>query len=143
MIVLVQANVLTIGINGRNQTLQKLPIQLLTVRTGAKAAKFLKNKNIDGVISNWNLEDMKDGWFIRNLRVVKPHIPTIVFVSSKDQQQEIKARSFGVSAVLTEDASDDLFRQTVANVLGLKDVISIKTISPADIKKRRYHKIIR
>ena len=68
---------------------------------------------------------------------MKPEIPTIVFVKSGDSDQEIAARSLGVSAVLTEDASDELFKETVANVLGLKGLVSIDSISSAGARRAR------
>ena len=136
MIVLVQATVLTVGLNGKNKVLRELPIQLITMRSGFEAARSLKNEKVDSVISKWDLDDMKNGRFLKRLRVVKPDIPTIAFIKAGDRAQEIAARSLGVSAVLTDDTNDKLFRETVANVLGLKDIISIKAISPAE--KRRY-----
>jgi DNA-binding NarL/FixJ family response regulator len=135
MIVLVQANVLTVGLNGKSEVLRELPIRLLTMRSGNEAARSLKNTKVDSVISNWDLEDMSDGRFLKKLKAVKPDLPTIVFVRAGDTAQEIEARSLGVSAVLTDDTSDDIFRQTVANVLGLKGIVSIKAISAA--KKRK------
>jgi DNA-binding NarL/FixJ family response regulator len=139
MIVLVQATVLTVGLNGngKNEALRELPIRLITMQSGTKAARSLKSEKVDSVISKWDLNDMEDGRFLKRLRAVKPEIPTIVFVRAGDQAQEIAARSLGVSAVLADDTSDELFRQTVANVLGLKGILSIKTIAPAEVKKGR------
>lgn len=132
MIVLVQATVLTVGLDGsRNEVLEELPIRLITMRFGIEAARSLKNEKVDSVISNWCLDDMEDGQFIRNLKAVKPHIETIVFVQAGNKQQEIAARSLGVSAVLTDEAGDDLFRETVASILGLEHIISINEITPA------------
>jgi CheY-like chemotaxis protein len=136
MVVLVQANVLTVGLNGKNEVLRELPIRLITMQSGVKAARSLKNEKIDSVISKWDLDDMEDGRFLRNLRAVKPEIPTIVFIKAGSQAQEIAARSLGVSAVLTDETNDELFRETVANLLGLVDISSIKTISPAEKKSR-------
>ncbi len=138
MVVLVQASVLTVGLNGRNEVLRELPIQLITMQSGVEAARSLKNEKVDSVISNWDLDDMKNGRFLKRLRAVKPHIPTIAFVRAGDRAQEIAARSLGVSAVLTDDTDDKFFRETVANVLGLKGITSIKTIAPAE--KSRYGK---
>jgi DNA-binding NarL/FixJ family response regulator len=135
MIVLVQANVLTVGLNGKSEVLRELPIRLLTMRSGNEAARSLKNTKVDSVISNWDLEDMGDGRFLKKLKAVKPDLPTIVFIRAGDTAQEIEARSLGVSAVLTDDTSDDIFRQTVANVLGLKGIVSIKAISAAKERK--------
>ena len=132
MIVLVQATVLTVGLNGKNEVLRELPIRLITMQSGIEAARSLKSEKVNSVISKWDLHDMEDGQFLKNLRAVKPEIPTIAFIRAGDRAQEIAARSLGVSAVLTEDTSDELFRETVANVLGLKGIVSIKAISPAE-----------
>ena len=140
MIVLVQATVLTVGLDGRNEVLQDLPIRLITMQSAVQAARSLKSEKIDSVISKWDLDDMEDGWFLKRLKVVKPEIPTIVFVRADDREQEITARSLGVSAVLTNDTDDELFRETVANILGLKGITSIKAISSAQ-NKSRYDKV--
>ncbi len=131
MIVLVQATVLTVGLDGKNEVLRELPIRLVTMQSGIEAARSLKNEEVDSVISKWDLDDMEDGWFLKRLRAVKPEISTIAFVRSGDQAQEIAARSAGVSAVLTDEADDELFRKTVANVLGLHDLVSVEAISSA------------
>ena len=142
MIVLVQATVLTVGLNGRNEVLRELPIRLITMQSGTEAARSLKNEKVDSVISRWDLDDMEDGRFLKTLRAVKPDIPTIAFIRAGDQAQEIAARSLGVSAVLTDDTDDELFRETVANVSGLKGIVSIKAISLAENGKNRYEEKI-
>lgn len=131
MIVLVQANVLTIGINGRSEALRQLPVRLISVNTGIEAAGCLRRETISSVISKWDLDDMPGGQFLRGLKAIKPKIPTIVFIRSGDIKQEISARSLGVSAVMTDEADDDYFRQTVASVLGLDSIVSINSISAA------------
>jgi DNA-binding NarL/FixJ family response regulator len=131
MLVLVQATVLTVGLNGKSESLQELPIRLINMQSGLEAARSLKTEKVDSVISNWDLDDMADGLFIRKLKAVKPEIPTIVFVTAGDRAQEIAARSLGVSAVLTSDTDDEHFKQTVADVLGLRDIVAIKAISSA------------
>jgi DNA-binding NarL/FixJ family response regulator len=136
MVVLVQASVLTVGLDGKNEALRELPIRLITMQSGVKAARSLKNEKVDSVISKWDLDDMEDGLFLRNLRAVKPDIPTIAFVRTGDQAQEIAARSLGVSAVLTDETDDELFRETIANLLGLVNIASIKAISPVEKSRR-------
>ena len=135
MIVVVQASVLTIGLDDKTEVLRELPIRVIGMRKGAEAACYLRNEQVNSVISRWDLEDAKDGWFLRRLKVIKPKIPTIVFVRGGSMEQEIKARSLGVSAVLTDETSDELFRETVAGILGLKQVVDIKEISSP--KRRR------
>lgn len=140
MIVLVEASVLTVGLNGREEVLQELPIRVIAMQSGIEAARSLKIEKVNSVISEWELEDMTDGRFVKGLRAAKPDIPTIVFVRAGDAAQEIAARSLGASAVLTDEADDDTFRQTVANVLGLKDIVSIKAVSAAENAKSLYKK---
>ncbi len=140
MIVLVQATVLTVGLDGKSEVLRELPIRLIAMQSGSEAARSLKNEKVDSVISKWNLDDMENGRFLKRLRAVKPDIPTIVFVRAGNRAQEIAARSLGVSAVLTDDTSDELFRQTVANVLGLKGIVSIKAISLAENAESHYER---
>jgi len=141
MIVLVQANVLTVGLGDKNEALQELPLRLIAMSSGAEAARSLKNERVDSVISRWDLDDMKNGLFLKRFRAVKPEIPTIVLVKAGDWAQEIAARSSGASAVLTEDTTDEFFQTTVANVLGLRGIVSIKTTSPAESEKSQYEKI--
>ena len=116
MIVLVQATVLTVGLDGKNEVLWELPIRLITMESGTEAARSFKSEKVDSVISKWDLQDMEDGQFLKNLKAIKPEIPTIAFIRARDKEQEIAARSLGVSAILTEDTSDELFRKTGANV---------------------------
>jgi DNA-binding NtrC family response regulator len=135
MLVLVQATVLTVGLNGRSKSLKQLPIRLITMQSGLQAARSLKNEKVNSVISSWDLKDMPDGKFLKSLKAARPFIPTIAFVRPGNTTQEVAARALGVSAVLTEDASDETFRDTVANLLGLKGAVTIKAISPAENTK--------
>jgi len=131
MIVLLQASVLTVGLDDRNEALSELPIRLITMRSGLEAARSLKTEEVESVISKWDLEDMADGMFLARLKAAKPDIPTIAFIEAGNKDQEIAARSLGITAVLSNRADDELFQQTVANVLGLTDTASIRRITPA------------
>ena len=132
MIVLVQATILTVGLNGRNEVLRELPIRLITMQSGLEAARSLKNEKVTSVVSRWDLEDMPNGRFLKSFRAAKPNIPTIAFVRAGNSTQEVAARSLGVSAVLTEDASDEMFKETVVNLLGIRGSVAIKAISSAE-----------
>ena len=46
-------------------------------------------------------------------------MPTVALIHPGDIAQEIQARSIGVSAVLTDETEDNLFMETVANILSL------------------------
>ena len=51
MVVLVQATVLTVGLNGRTEVLKELPIRLIKMQSGREAARSLKNEKVNSVIS--------------------------------------------------------------------------------------------
>ncbi len=139
MLVLVKANVLALGLGGKNNALKALPIRVLYIETGVQAGRSLKNESVDSVISKWDLPDAPDGRFLRNLRLAKPYMPVIAVVDSGDVEQEIAARSIGVSAVLSNDITDRLFRQIVSEVLGLGDAGAIEKICAIadDLEDRR------
>jgi DNA-binding NarL/FixJ family response regulator len=134
MILLVEANVLTVGLDGKNTGLKELPIRLINMRTGSEAIKCLRSEKIDSVISGWDLPDMANGSFLKSFKTVKPHMPTIAVVKPGDRSQEIAARSLGVAAVLTDDTSTEHFRQTVSEVLGLSKTADIKAIHVVEHK---------
>ncbi len=134
MVVLVQATVLTVGLNGRSEVLKELPIRVIKMQSGLEAARSLKNEKVNSVISRWDLDDMPDGRFLQSFKAAKPYIPTIALVKSGSKAQEIAARSLGVTAVLAEDATDIVLKDTVANLLGI-DGGDIKAITSADSVK--------
>jgi DNA-binding NarL/FixJ family response regulator len=138
MLVLVKANVLAVGLGEKNGALKRLPIRVSFIKTGQEAGCSLKNENVDGVISTWDLPDAADGRFLKSLRLAKPYMSVIAIVKPNDIRQEIAARSIGVAAVLSSDVTDDVFIRTVIGVLGLGDTESIQKLCAVadDIRKR-------
>jgi DNA-binding NtrC family response regulator len=134
MILVVEANVLTVGLSGDKAALKELPIRLINMETGSEAIRCLRNEKIDSVISEWELPDMADGSFLKGFKNAKPHMPTIAVVKPGNRRQEIAARSLGVAAVLTDDTSPEHFRATVSQVLGLSaaDIKGIHVVEGAD-----------
>lgn len=128
MIVVTKTNVLTVGIDDKAATLDELTVKVISLKFGTEAARSFKNKDFDSVISKWDLPDMADGRFLKALKSAKPEIPTIAVVESGNIEQEIAARSLGVSAVITDQASDEQFLETVSQTLGLTNSDSIRAI---------------
>lgn len=126
MIVLVQAKVLMVGLNGKNEAFRELPVQLIKAESGRQAAQYLKNEKVDLVLCAWNLVDMPDGLFLKKLRIVKPDIRIIVVIKAGDILQEIEARSCGASAVLTDRSDINFFRETVAETVRLTALVANK-----------------
>jgi len=130
MIFLGQANILTIGLNGKTNVFSNLPMNLINVQDAAHAVQYIKTEHIDAVVCNWDLPDMPNGIFLKKLRALKPQIKTIVIVKAGNTNEEISARCIGASAVLTDHSSKSLLRQTVIDALRLHEY------TPADMANK-------
>ena len=118
----VSTNVLMVGVGDRGSALEELPVRLLMMDTGAEAIRCLREEKIDTVISQWHLVDLPPGRLLENIIKAKPSMPTVAFIRPGDPDQEIAARSMGVTAVLSEDVNDDYFRDVVCQLLGIATV---------------------
>lgn len=128
MFIIAKTNVLAIGIDRQTDALKELPIRLVCLKKGSEAVSSLKNENFHSVISHWHLLDMPEGAFLKGLKSIRPGMPTIAVIESNNPQQEIQARCLGVSAVVTEDCSEEDFRQVVCGVLGLKEAAALEEL---------------
>jgi hypothetical protein len=120
------ANVLVAGITGKSSVLMELPIRLLVVDTGVEAARCMKEEKIHTVVSHWDLMDAPDGGLLKKVVAARPGMPTIAFVRPGDSQQEIAARSLGVSVVLSDDVDDGYFRDAVCQLLGIDSIVAMR-----------------
>ncbi len=122
MNLLVQGEVLTVGVEKFNQYLQKMPVRLLSFATGKQAISSLKNANINAVVCSWDLQDMPDGKFLRGLKHIKPDIHSIAIVNPENLNQEINARSVGVNAVVSQNTSGDDLIKVISNMMKIPEV---------------------
>jgi|ADurb_Total_1013_FD_contig_31_2309409_length_678_multi_8_in_0_out_0_1 DNA-binding NarL/FixJ family response regulator len=128
MLIVAKTNVLAVGVHNRIESLKELPIRLICLSEASQAVRSLKTESIHSVISHWNLKDMPGGTFIKGLKSIRPDMPTIAVIETDNPQQEIQARSLGVAAVVTEDCSEEHFRQIVCGVLGLRDAAVLEDL---------------
>jgi DNA-binding NtrC family response regulator len=119
-------NILVVGVADKGDALRELPIQVLAMDTCAQAIRCLKEEKIDTVISHWELIDIPDGKFLKNVTEAKPSTPTIAFIKPGNMDQELTARQLGVDAVLSDDIDDDYFRETVCQLLDISKVESMQ-----------------
>jgi len=126
MLLLVKANLLAVGTGNITGLLEKLPIVITEQESGILAVRSLKNSQIDGVISKWDLPDMPDGLFLRNLRIARPNIGTIALIEESNQEQEISARMIGVNAVITESVSYEYLNAIIAQILKIEKFAAIE-----------------
>lgn len=127
----VYSTILMIGTEDKAKGLQELPLRLLMINNGKEAIRCLKEEHIDTVVSRWELVDMPDGVLLERIRAARPQMPTVAFVQPGNWQQEIMARSIGVTAILSDDIDDDYFRSTICQILRIEDIarLSVAAVS--------------
>ncbi len=135
MKVLVQGHLLAVGLTDRSELLHELPVLVVTAESAAEAVRSLKNERFDSIVSRWNLVDMPNGGFQKRLRAVKPDVATVVLISPDKPDLEIATRSIGVSAVLTEDCSDEILIQTLAAILGVEVPVAATLVAAEASRK--------
>jgi len=114
--------VLSVGIRNKSEVLETLPVRVLVMDNGAEAVRHLFEDKIDLVISHWDLIDMPQGMLLEKIIDAKPNMPTVAFIESGNWEQEITARSLGVTAILNEDIDESYFRNTICHILHIEDV---------------------
>jgi DNA-binding NtrC family response regulator len=114
--------VLSVGIRNKNKALETLPVRVLVMDNGAEAVRHLFEDKIDIVISHWDLTDMPQGMLLEKIIAAKPNMPTVAFIEPGNWEQEITARSLGVTAILSEDIDESYFRNTICQILHIEDV---------------------
>ena len=117
--------ILSVGIRNKSEALKTLPVRVLVVDSGAQAVRHLLEDKIDVVISHWDLTDMPQGTLLEKIIVAKPDMPTVAFVEPGNWEQEIMARSIGVTAILNEDIDKLFFRNTICHILHMEDVLML------------------
>lgn len=121
MIVIAKLNVLAVGVKQVVEGIEQLGVRVISLQNGQQAIRSFKSERIDSVVSHWHLEDMPDGEFLKRLRGIKPYMPTIALVQADNLQQEIAARSLGVTAVIPDDSTEEYLRQVVCHVLSIDE----------------------
>jgi DNA-binding NtrC family response regulator len=114
-----------IGTADKASGLRELPLRVLMINTGKEAIQCLKDERIDTVVSRWELVDMPDGELLEKILAARPKMPTIAFVEPGNWQQEIMARSLGVTAILSDDTDDEYFRSTICQILRIGDITKL------------------
>ncbi len=117
-----KTSVLAVGIECKAALLRELDIDVVSLQFGAQAVQSLKTENVLGVISRWNLPDMPNGKLLKGVKLIKPYVPTVAIADPGNNEQEIDARSIGVSAVITDDIDGYDFQRLVCNLMGFERI---------------------
>ena len=123
--------ILSVGIRNKSEALETLPVRVLVMDNGAEAVRHLFKDKIDIVISHWDLTDMPQGMLLEKIIGAKPNMPTVAFIESDNWEQEITARSLGVTAILNEDIDESYFRNTICRILHIEDVSMLSLCVPS------------
>ena len=122
--------ILSVGIRNKSEALKTLPVRVLVMDSGSEAVRHLFEEKIDIVISHWDLTDMPQGMLLEKIIGAKPNMPTVAFIESDNWEQEITARSLGVTAILNEDIDESYFRNTICRILHIEDVSMLSLCVP-------------
>jgi DNA-binding NtrC family response regulator len=114
--------ILSVGIRKKSKALETLPVRILVMDSGTEAVRHLFEDKIDIVISHWDLIDMPQGMLLEKIINAKPNMPTVAFIEPGNREQEIMARSLGVTAILNEDIDESSFRSTICQILHIESV---------------------
>jgi len=114
--------ILSVGIRKKSEALETLPVRVLVMDSGTEAVRHLFEDKIDIVISRWDLTDMPQGMLLEKIINAKPNMPTVAFIEPGNREQEIMARSLGVTAILNEDIDESNFRSTICQILHIESV---------------------
>jgi DNA-binding NtrC family response regulator len=114
----IEITLLTVGLNGKSNALDALPIRVISTESGGQAIEWLrKNHFIKALISTWDLPDMNEGELVRRIKAVRPWLPTVVLLDKPFQDREVAARSLGVSAVLPSNVEGPLLVRIMGQIL--------------------------
>jgi len=114
-----------IGARDKAHGLQHLPLRVLLMDTGRQALQCLRDEPVDSVISRWDLPDMPNGLLLGRILAARPKMPTIAVIESGNTEQEILARSLGLTAIVTDDTEADTLRQLICQILHIEEVLSL------------------
>ncbi|MCK5566158.1 MAG: hypothetical protein KAJ07_13020 [Planctomycetes bacterium] len=122
MFEIAKTSVLVIGIECKAVLLRELDIDVVSLQFGAQAVQSLKTENILGIISRWDLPDMRSGKLLKGVKLIKPYLPTVAITDPGNNAQEISARGIGVSAVITDDIDGYDFQRLICNLMGFERI---------------------
>ena len=125
----IYSTILMIGTNDKTEALRELPVRLLVIDTAKEALACLKTKEVDSVVSQWDLVDMPQGMLLEKIIDAKPNMPTVAFIEPGNWEQEIAARSIGVTAILSDDIDEPYFRSTICQLLHIESVSTLSLAS--------------
>ena len=123
------ANILAAGVKNKGDKVRELPIRLLLMNKASRAISCLHKEKIHAVINRRELLGVANSELLKRQKQTKPHQPTIAFIEPGNKEQEITARSLGVSVVLPENIDDGYFRKSICQLLGLTHLTGIKAVN--------------
>lgn len=121
----VYSTILMIGTRDKSEALRELPLRLLVIDTAKEAVACLRNETVDSVVSQWDLVDMPQGRLLEKIIDARPGMPTVALIEPGNAEQEIAARSLGVTVILSENVDDAYFRSTICQILHIDNVSSL------------------
>ena len=119
----IEAYVLAVGLGRRSDALLPLPIRLFTADCAEEAIRILRTEKVDVIASQWELDGMANGMFLKQIQTARPEIPIVAFIEIGNYEQEVAARGLGITVVVDETISSDDFREMICLLLRIPLVV--------------------
>lgn len=123
-----EINTLVIGLEEKKKALLTLPVNFRFMDNAQQAVNCLRQERINNILSKWHLYDAPDGELLERIRQAKPAIPIVAFIQPGRFDQEIAARSAGVTMVLYEDIDEEELKEVLRELLGLTTVCRLEKL---------------
>lgn len=124
-------------LNALSRSLRKLPISLLTAKSGKEALKLLSAREVSLIISDYNMPRMNGLVFLKQVNELHPHILTIMLTGQAEMDIAVQAiNEAGVYKFILKPWNDDDFRITLMRSIESIDLANERDHLLRKVKKR-------
>ena len=94
-------------------TLQALPIKILTAADGQQALQIVRSQPIDAILSDINMPGMSGLELLPKAKAVRPDVPIIMITAYGDADTKRKALESGADALFTKPIDFGMLRNEI------------------------------
>ena len=124
-------------LNAIQRTLRKEPYTVLTAESGEEGLKILEARDINLVVSDYNMPMMNGLEFLQNVRSLYPHILTIMLTGQAELEIAVQAiNEAGVYKFIQKPWNNDDLRVTLQRALESIDLATERDRLVQKVKSR-------
>ncbi len=97
--------------------------EVLEAENGKEALEVLENKEVDLIITDWNMPVMDGLTFVKKIRSDKKYddVPIIMVTTEAAKEDIITALKAGVNNYIVKPFTPQVLKEKIETVMGLKD----------------------